>query len=1085
MVEIHVSPQRYVLGLDIGASSIGWACLQLRNGQPCGIIATGVRLFDAGMSGSSSDFERGREESNSAARRQARLARRQFHRRASRHWQVFQILQQAGLLPPERVDGRRALSDYLARLNRTLNTKYCPSGDHASAQLLVYRIRAQAVKERIEAFALGRAFLHLAKRRGFNSNLRGAPKDDEESGTVKPAIKSLASELSRDDKTLGQFLADQNPFEKGVPGGGIRKRWTGREMYLAEFERIWDKQAPFHAQLTDSLRKKIRKAIFFQRPLRSAKGLVGKCSLEPKKRRLAAAHPLAQEVRMLQFLNHVRIKQRGEVDRPLDDVEYELALNTLRNCGRLSLKGFREAIRMPKGAKLNFEGDDDQHARGMGTVAELREILGARWDELDEQQQERLFYEVLSFNKRDALIRRAKVFWKFDDGQADLLADATLEPGYANHSRQALLKLREKLSQVDHNLGRRPTYAEAKLLAYPDAHAAGAVFERLPPVVGHATEMRSPAVTRALTEVRKVVNELIARFGKPEVVRIELARDLKRSKKERKKAEDLIKDRTKERRKALTAIREEFKQYPEKAGYDRGIEMYLLAEECNWVCPYTGEEIHSVRDLIGDRTRFDVEHIYPRRYLDDSFGNKTLCLHEENRNRKRDRLPAIAYADVPARYQEILARVKSFRGPAAAKKLARFQAQQVDEEFASRQLNDTRYAGVAAADYIGLLYGGRNDTDGKQRVSTLTGGLTAALRGQWKLNQILGIDGEKNRADHRQHAIDAIVAACTDMGTVRALQTAAGEAWQQGRPRGLPQIDPPWLGLLDEARNSIHSILVSHRQDRRLNGPLHADTNYAIQSTDGKERSKVRKPLSGLSETEINGEAIIDAVVRSMVQSKYEELKKQLGANKKPSELFNSPENHPCLLNRDGSKTPIHSVRIWAEKKAVAVRKGDPTRNVAATAGSNFCSRVLAVLDDQGHEIGWTDQPVSRLEAMRNRNEPAADPRDRFSLFIHEFVLMPDQTNVWRLYRILNLSEGDIEVRLHFDGRTSDEVKKSKERIRIRGGALSERRFRKVSVSPTGLLSDALTDDEIDLTALAKWSPPKQTRKNDRKKKDR
>src|SRR5581483_9836181 len=100
-------------------------------------------------------------------------------------------------------------------------------------------------------------------------------------------------------------------------------------------------------------------------------------------------------------------------------------------------------------------------------------------------------------------------------------------------------------------------------------------------------------------------------------------------------------------------------------------------------------EIHGIRDLIGDNTRFDIEHIYPRRYLDDAFGNKTLCFHEENRHVKRDRLPAIAYADNPARYMEILARVKKFKGPAAAKKLKRFTEREVPSDFASRQLNET------------------------------------------------------------------------------------------------------------------------------------------------------------------------------------------------------------------------------------------------------------------------------------------------------------------------------------------------------------------------------------------------------------
>lgn len=1079
MQVIGLTRQPYALGLDIGSTSIGWACLSLRASVPAGIIASGVRRFDAGMSGSSLDFERGKEESNAVARRQARLARRQIRRRASRRWRVFRLLQQAGLLPAETVPDRPAISPFIEKLDAELRPKFLSRGDHVSAQLLVYKIRAAAAQGKVDPFALGRAFLHLAKRRGFNSNLRGAPKDDEETGTVKPAIKSLAADLAAANATLGEFFASRNPLEKR-----IRQRWTGREMYLREFERICETQRQFHPQLTDEFCKQLKRAIFFQRPLKSSKGLVGKCSIDPKRTRLAAAHPLAQEVRMLQFVNNVRILPKGQLERRLNDREREFALAALSQTGKMKLKDFRDAIGLnTKTDKLNFEGDDDSHARGLGTIAELRTILGKRWDELSSADQERLFYEVLSFTKRDALIRRAQNVWRFSQQQAELLAELTLEPGYSNHSRHVLEKLREKLARRDERTGEYPTYAEAKLLAFPDAHEASPVCDRLPPVIHGVANLRSPAVIRALTEVRKVVNELMARFGKPERIHIELARDLKKSKKERKKAEDLIKEQTDRRRKALQKIRAEFTSYPEKPGYDRGIEMYLLAEECDWTCPYTGEPIRNVRDLIGDNSRFDVEHIFPRRHLDDSFGNKTLCLHDENRHVKRDRLPAIAYADNPAKYQDILSRVKKFKGPASAKKLARFLVKEVPEGFAERQLNETRHTTVAAAEYLGLLYGGRTDDEGKQRIFTLTGGLTALLRGQWKLNQILGISDEKNRADHRQHAVDAIVAACTDMGTIHKLQSAAASAWERNSSR-FPTIDPPWTGLLDEARKSVLGILVSHRQHRRLNGPLHADTNYSPAATvDGKAIHKVRKPLESLSETEISGDAIVDPVIRALVQAKYAELKETSKA-KKPKEAFASLINHPCIPPKttgSGRPTPIHSVRIWARQKASPVRQGDMTRVVSLD--SNFCTRILAVLDKDGREVGWTDSPIPLLDAIRKKGKNENDPLLKFTLFAKEHVLMPDAAGDWQVYVVLNFSKGEIGVQLHYDGRKRDEVRKSDKNSRIFAGVISERRFRKVDISPTGLLTDALTGEPIDLATLAKWQPGKQTAKQPKRKK--
>jgi CRISPR-associated endonuclease Csn1 len=1071
------SVKNYVLGLDIGSTSVGWACVELRRGKPTEIIASGVRRFDPGMAGGPIDFEKGKEQSKAVDRRRARLARRQIRRRSVRRWRVFQILQQAGLLPQEKVNGRRDLSEFIVKLDRGLSERYIASKDHVSAQLLVYKVRAQAAQQRVELFALGRAFLHFAKRRGFNSNLRGTPKEDDESGQVKPAINSLAAELNSTNKTLGQYLASVNPFGPRR----VRKRWTGREMFMQEFDRIWNTQAAFYPELTDSLYKKLRKSIFFQRPLRSAKGLVGKCTLEPRKRRLAAAHPLAQEVRMLQFVNNVRVQKKGHLDRQLTEDERSIAIAALSECKSLKMKDFRGLLNLPKGSKINFEGDDDTHAVGMGTVSEIRSIIGDKWEALTNDDKERLVYEILSFNKRDALIRRGQSFWGFNQHQAEMLAELTLEPGYASHSKLALTRLLEYLKTKDSESNRYLTYAEAKLKAYPDSQVSNAIYDRLPPVREHLQNVTNPAIIRALTEVRKVVNELILRFGKPEMIRIELARELKKSKKERKRIEDMIREQTKKRSSALARIREEFMSYPDKRGYDRGVEMVMLAEECNWACPYTGTVISNVRDLIGDNTRFDIEHIYPRRYLDDSFSNKTICFHEENRHVKRDRLPAIAYSDNPERYAKILDRVKAFKGPAAQKKLIRFMAREVPPDFASRQLNETRYASVAAADYLALLFGGRIDSDGRQRVATLTGSLTAILRGQWRLNQILGYNGEKNRADHRQHAIDAIVVASTSMGVVATLQKAAELAWQQGNNRTFPQIDPPWPTFFDASRESVLAVIVSHRQHKRVNGPLHADSNYSItqDKKTGKILSKIRKPLEGLSEKEISGDSIVDLTIRQLVQAKYNHLKVIHGASKKPKDVFSHLESHPFIRNRDGSTTAIHSVRVWAQMKPEPIRKNDPTRYVDSTAGSNFCIRIVPIFDLSGREIGWTDELVSRKEVMANVGCKSDQNNSGFDLFIHEHVAMADAEGNIGVYRVMNVSKGDIEVRLHHDGRSSDEVKKAKQRIRIGAGAMKRRCFRKVSVSPTGQLKDPLTGLIVDLENLEIGKRSNQTTEGD------
>ena len=124
-------------------------------------------------------------------------------------------------------------------------------------------------------------------------------------------------------------------------------------------------------------------------------------------------------------------------------------------------------------------------------------------------------------------------------------------------------------------------------------------------------------------------------------------------------------------------------------------------------------QVHFDGSPRGQQSQFDIEHIIPfSRSLDNSFVNKTLCDHEENRNVKRNQTPYEAYSGDEKKWHEILGRVKRFRGSAAHAKLRKFQQKELDDDFAARMLQDTRYMSRLATEYLGLLYGGTIDADG-------------------------------------------------------------------------------------------------------------------------------------------------------------------------------------------------------------------------------------------------------------------------------------------------------------------------------------------------------------------------------------
>src|SRR5690606_6330716 len=159
---------------------------------------------------------------------------------------------------------------------------------------------------------------------------------------------------------------------------------------------------------------------------------------------------------------------------------------------------------------------------------------------------------------------------------------------------------------------------------------------------------------------------------------------------------------------------------------------------------------------------------------DDSKTNRILCCTSCNRE-KKNRAPA----DVPqwrARYPDILARTATLQNPKKRERfgedaMARFGE---EEGFLARQLTDMQYISRLALTYLAHLYDYEEvDLDGiykrHARVRALPGRMAEMLRRQWSLNELLhghnlvGADmaKPKNRLDHRHHAIDAIVIACT------------------------------------------------------------------------------------------------------------------------------------------------------------------------------------------------------------------------------------------------------------------------------------------------------------------------------------
>lgn len=1051
---------RYALGIDAGCASIGWAVVLLdKNDNPEGLHATGVRRFDAGVEG---DITRGRDESKSRQRREARGPRRNTMRRQRRMRKVFNALQKAGLLPESTADDHDARHALFLKLDQELGEQYGLRDDHVLAQVAPYHLRAAALDEPLPAHALGRALYHLAQRRGFQSNLK-ANRGDEEEGKVKAGISELEKLMDRANaRTLGEYFAGIDPEERR-----IRQRWTARQMYRDEFDAIWQAQQPHHPQLTEEFRERLEEAIFHQRPLKSQKGLIGKCDLEPFKRRAPIACLAYQQFRLLQKVNDLEIQTPDDGHRRLSPEERQAVLSELTKHGDLTWAALRKALGIKKlrGAaegdyEFNFEQGGDKKLPGARTASKFAAALNETWDALSPEDRALLVDDVLAFEDPERLISHLQSRWSLTEQQSVAVSEIYLEPGYGSVSRRAARKLTEAMKD-----GAR--YSEARKAIYPESFEAEEVEDRLPPVNKFLLTLRNPAVARTLSELRKVVNALIEQYGmKPAFIRIELARDLKRSRLNRKQLMESRDKNTKSRQKAFDRL---LSERGASFATPHNILKVRLAEECGWTCPYTGDSFN-MDELIGDSSQFDVEHIIPFSLsFDNSYANKTLCRHDENRHVKKNRTPFQAYGSTP-KWEEILQRVKHFQGDAAKRKLQLFQAEKltVGDDFINRQLSDTRYLSRVAADYLSTLYGGRYDADGVQRVQASPGRVTAMLRRTWGLNRLgLGdpdLSDEKDRADHRHHAIDAFVIAVTSPSVIRDASKAAQAAESYYDRDLLKDILPPWPSFTwKDLGDSLERIVVSSRVDRKLNGKLHEDTilSEPHKAPDPKKPGStktyhhVRKPLERMSRKEV--EAIVDPAIRQAVIIKLDAI----GGT--PDKAFSDKNHHPYLTTKDGRLIPIHAARIRKADKPITVGKKSRQRHVSP--GDNHHMEIVAVLDAEGKHKKWEGVVVSRFEAMerfRNarkagvpaeiiRRDHGPDREFVFSLAGGEHVAIPDGEGTERLLRVTVISGQQIEFVEHHDARPIT-VRKTIPGARVRYSIdkLRQDGAKKVQIDPLG-----------------------------------
>jgi CRISPR-associated endonuclease Csn1 len=786
-------------------------------------------------------------------------------------------------------------------------------GKRDAIKLQHYKWRTEALQKQLKIEEVAYVLVEI------NNNL------NKSSGYLG-AISDRSKELYFKEETVGQNLYRQISENRHT---SLRNQVFYRQDYLDEFEKIWEIQAIFHQKLTAKLKEEIRDVIiFYQRKLKSQKHLISNCQFENNHKAVPKSSLLFQEFKIWQNLNNLEFKntKTKKIRVLADDLRISL-FEELNLRGSLSEKEVLRFCDLNSTWKSNYtkglEGNNTNKAlyniyhhiateEGYGfdwekkTATEINEELKSIFPQLninasildfdtniegelfDKQTSYQLWHLLYSAeddtrileedrevygNSNVALKKKFHIKYGFKPVYAAMIANISLQDDYGSLSSRAIRKIIPFLQEGSE-------YSKACALAGYN-HSKSLTKEELEKRVLkprleilEKNSLRNPVVEKILNQMVNVINQIIDEYGKPDEIRIELARDLKKSAKERAETTNFINSATKVNDEIKSLIQKGFGFTATKNDVVR-YKLWLELKSNGYKSLFTNEYIPKEKIFSKD---IDIEHIIPKAILfDDSFSNKTLAYRKVNL-KKADRT-ALDFIEQDYSNEDLNSyklRVESlFKNDAIKKgkyKKLLMSLTNLPTDFIARDLVNTQYISKKAKSMLFEVF---------ENVVSTSGRITDKLRGDWDLinvmkelnlpkykalglteiqerkdNKIIEIIKDwTKRNDHRHHAMDALTVAFTthnhinyinnmnasrnkesELFGVRNTITKVYESTNGSKKR---KFIPPVESFRGEAKKHIESILISFKNKNKV-----VSKNINKSKLKGKDNYNIKPQLT-------------------------------------------------------------------------------------------------------------------------------------------------------------------------------------------------------------------------------------------------
>lgn len=904
-----------VLGFDIGIASIGWAFVEDGELKDCG-----VRIF--------TKAENPKDGSSLALpRREARGARRRLARRKGRLYALKDLIcKEFGL----------NLSDYLANAGELPRAYHTSKDTKSPYQLRTEALHRKLTPDEfarvILHIAKHRGYGNKHAKESTDSENGKVKKAINENAKIMAdkGYQSVGQYL------YNEFYQKSRDFSEAMPKSPLNTQDTQEfvnvrnkaESYARcvsqkelenELTLIFKRQREFGFKFKDATYKiydensKIKEldfenavlqTAFLQRPLKSFADKVGKCTFfenEPRapKDSLSAMEFVAL-TRIINTLANIS-KRSGEV---YSAQKMREILSIVLEKGEITYKNLRkiialdEKMQFPKDSKLDYaKGEDAEKAKliEFRKLKDFRKALGG-FEGFTRVELDIIAVCIALIKDKVALLDTLKlgqtkdiklneaqkvalsnVSKKLDENQRKELSELNFDKfiDLSFKALEAILPLMRGEAPNCNNECKRydEAWREAGLVEVAKSTQKG---NKLPPLLEYEQNLANPVVARALAEYRKVLNAILAKYGKVHKIHLEFTRQAGVSTKER--AQIIA-----EQNKRLKANEEARKRCADFGLEPSAINMLKLKlwQEQSKFCVYSGREI--TREDLANPNALQIDHIYPySRSFDDSQNNKVLVYASANQH-KLNKTPFEAFGSDTQQWGKILGLIKKLPKP-KKNRIANKNFNDKEGGFIARNIVDTSYIATLTASYTDAFIEflplsesedttlGRGQKGSKKHITVVNGSLTATMRHYWGLNSLLDDKNSevKDRSNHLHHALDAIIIAYANDSIIKAFSDFK-KIQEQNKARLIAK----------EIESSEYKI------SRRFFAPSNFENNEAF-------RQSIKRKILG--ESSQNGEQIGGIFVSKPPR------KRARGALHK--ETFTSLDNSELLETYGGKGNP-------------------------------------------------------------------------------------------------------------------------------------------------------------------------------------